>query len=170
VTALTFDELFRKHQSWLVRYVANRVRPGDNDVADDIAQVAFLRAWRALPAARLESAEAERAWLCTIARHVLADHYGANATRQRAREESTDPTDVTAWHADARGAIPDDADRVCAVVDIARSTAAVTAEHRRLVALRLIGETSWAVLAGATRQGKGTVRRLTAEATAGVIW
>lgn len=169
MSAPTFDELFRAHRPWLVRYVANRVRPGDTDVADDLAQVAFTRAWRALPEARLESAQAERAWLCTIARHVLADHYRANATRQRAREEATDPTDVTAWHAEARGAIADDADRVCTVVDIARSMAAASAEHRRLVALRLIGETSWALLAGSARQGKSTVRRLTAEATAGVI-
>lgn len=169
MSAPTFDEMFRAHRSWLVRYVANRVRPGDNDMADDLAQVAFLRAWRALPEARLESAHAERAWLCTIARHVLADHYLANATRQRAREEATDPTDVTAWHTGTRGAIPDDADRVCTVVDIVRSMAAASAEHRHLVALRLIGETPWTVLAGATRQGKGTVRRLTAEATAGVI-
>lgn len=168
MTAPTFDDLFRTHRSWLVRYVANRVRPGDNDIADDLTQVAFLRAWRALPRrASSPPRPSERGSARSPA--TSSPTTTAPTPHGSARETATDPTDVTAWHADARDAIPDDADRVCTVVDIARSMAVASAEQRRLVALRLIGETSWALLAGSARQGKGTVRRLTAEATAGVI-
>lgn len=169
MTAPTFDELFRAHWSWLMRYIASRVRPGDRDAADDLAQVTFLRAWRALPEARLDTPEAERAWLCTIARHVMADFYLVNATRQRLCERQTDPTDVTAWHRAGADAIDDHADRVSDVIDLTRSMAATTPEHRRLVASRLVEETPWALLAGATRQGKAAVRRQVAAATAGVI-
>lgn len=168
VTAPDIDTLVRAHQAWLIRFVSTQVRRGDGALADDLVQVTYLRAWRALQNARLESVEAERAWLATIARHAVADHYLCAATRQRAREDATDPTDATAWPTDGH-AIDDDIDRLCTVIDLTRSMGAATAEHRRVVALRLTGETSWTSLAGITRQGRGTVRRLAAEATAGVI-
>jgi RNA polymerase sigma-70 factor (ECF subfamily) len=54
---------------------------GGRDVADDLSQETYLRAWRALPAFRAESSV--RTWLLTIARRVAADHVRAQRRRRR---------------------------------------------------------------------------------------
>ena len=162
-----FDAFFRQHQVWLPRYLSRRVRAGDSDVADDLAQIVFLRAWQALRAVQLASARVERAWLCTIARHAVADHYRRRGVQQRAREAATDPTDPAAWHTAGAGAVDDDAERICASVDLHRSLAAATARQREVVRLRVIEELPWSVVASRTRQGKACVRRSFAAATAG---
>ncbi len=163
-----FDAFFRRHQVWLPRYLTRQVRPGDSDVADDLAQVTFVRAWQALPGLHLASVEVERAWLCTIARHVVADHYRRTGVQQQAREAATDPTDPVAWHTAGAGAIGDDADRICASVDLQRSMAAATARQREVVRLRVVEELPWSVVASQTRQGKACARRSFDAATAGV--
>jgi RNA polymerase sigma-70 factor (ECF subfamily) len=152
----------------LPRYLTRQVRRDDRDMADDLAQIVFLRAWEALPGVQLATAEVERAWLCTIAKHVVVDHYRRSGAQQRARETATDPTDPAAWHAEGVGAIGEDSDDVCARVDLQRSLAAATAAQREIVRLRVVEELPWAVVASRTRQGKACARRSFEAATAAV--
>ena len=128
----------------------------------------FLRAWRALPGVQLASPAVERAWLCTIARHTVVDHYRRTGVQQRAREAVTDPTDPAAWHDQGVGAIEDDADRICEHVDLQRSMAAATAAQREVVRLRVVDQLPWSVVASRTRQGKDCARR-SFDALTGVI-
>jgi RNA polymerase sigma-70 factor, ECF subfamily len=64
-----FAELVRAHQGYL-RKLLGRVCRGDQARADDLAQEAFVRAWRALPKFRGEARF--RTWLTRLAYSSLA--------------------------------------------------------------------------------------------------
>ncbi len=64
-----FAELVRTHQGYL-RKLLGRVCRGDQGRADDLAQEAFVRAWRALPQFRGEARF--RTWLTRLAYSSLA--------------------------------------------------------------------------------------------------
>ena len=59
---------------------------GDRDRADDLAQEAYVRVLRSLPAFRGESSV--RAWLFCIVRRVVADDIAARQRRRRERWDS----------------------------------------------------------------------------------
>ena len=64
-----FAELVRRHQGYL-RKLLGRVCHGDQARADDLAQEAFMRAWRALPGFRGDARF--RTWLTRLAYSSLA--------------------------------------------------------------------------------------------------
>lgn len=67
-------DLVRTYQSAILNYIWRMV--GDPEVAEDLTQDSFLKAWRALNRLELgEDAEARRrAWLYRIAHNTAADH------------------------------------------------------------------------------------------------
>src|SRR5262245_26377530 len=65
-----FEELVRRRQSWL-RNVLRRLC-GDGALADDLAQQAFLSAWRGMGS--LRTSQAFGAWLKRLAVHAWLDH------------------------------------------------------------------------------------------------
>jgi RNA polymerase sigma-70 factor, ECF subfamily len=63
---------------------------GGPDVADDLTQETYVRAWRSLPRFRAESSA--RTWLLAIARRVAVDHVrAAQRRRRRAHLATADP-------------------------------------------------------------------------------
>jgi RNA polymerase sigma factor (sigma-70 family) len=75
----SFERLYRTHRRDVYGAVLRDVR--DPDEAEDVTQIAFLNAFRALR--RGEEPEKPRAWLVTIARNVVRRRYRALATRPR---------------------------------------------------------------------------------------
>jgi RNA polymerase sigma-70 factor (ECF subfamily) len=75
----SFERLYRRHRRDVYGAVLRDVR--DPDEAEDVTQIAFLNAFRALR--RGEEPEKPRAWLETIARNVVRRRYRALATRPR---------------------------------------------------------------------------------------
>jgi RNA polymerase sigma factor (sigma-70 family) len=75
----SFERLYRRHRRDVYGAVLRDVR--DPDEAEDVTQIAFLNAFRALR--RGEEPEKPRAWLVTIARNVVRRRYRAMATRPR---------------------------------------------------------------------------------------
>jgi RNA polymerase sigma-70 factor, ECF subfamily len=63
------EALFAQHQAEIYGFLARMVR--DDDLAADLAQETFVKAFRALD--RLESPERARAWLFQIASHTALD-------------------------------------------------------------------------------------------------
>jgi len=76
VTALTFETLLDRHQREIMAYIVRSL--GEHDLAQDIFQETFLRAFRAYK--RLPAEANHRAWLYKIASNACHD-----ARRQRAR-------------------------------------------------------------------------------------
>ena len=81
----SFERLYRRHRRDVYGAVLRDVR--DPAEAEDVTQIAFLNAFRAIR--RGEQPEKPRAWLVTIARNVVRRRYKAQATRPQ--EVALDP-------------------------------------------------------------------------------
>lgn len=81
----SFESLYRRHRRDVYGAVLRDVR--DPDEAEDVTQIAFLNAFRAIR--RGEEPEKPRAWLVTIARNVVRRRYKAQALRPQ--EVALDP-------------------------------------------------------------------------------
>jgi RNA polymerase sigma-70 factor, ECF subfamily len=65
-----FAVIVRAHQRAIFNYIQREVR--DREVAEDLTQEVFLRAWRALPTFGFRSQLTT--WLFQVARNILIDH------------------------------------------------------------------------------------------------
>jgi len=132
----TDEELLRKlyteHAGALLGYV-RRLLGGDTARAEDVVQETLLRAWQhpdALSPDRPGGASV-RAWLLTVARHLVVD--GERARRSRPREVAA-PEMSTA--SDGNGTARfDDAgfDRVLLAHGVADALEALTPAHREVI-------------------------------------
>jgi RNA polymerase sigma-70 factor (ECF subfamily) len=86
----TFERLYRLHRGDVYRFVLRDLR--DPDDAEDVTQVAFLNAYRALQ--RGSDPEKPRAWLFTIAQNVARRRFRNRASRPR--EVELDPEALVA--------------------------------------------------------------------------
>ena len=81
-----FDGLIAEHFTSLYNYLVRRVR--NRTLAEDLAQEAFLRAWRAFD--RFNPARPFKPWIFQIARRVAIDHV------RKTREVPDDTIGLTA--------------------------------------------------------------------------
>ncbi len=131
-TAADFDEaafvaLVREHGDAVFGVALRRM--GDRDLAEDVAQETFLRAWRSLHGFRGESSM--RAWLCTIAVNVVRDFGRA---RKRRVAEAAEPA-----HLDVptRGEDPQEhAEAVEALERLRTALPGLAPAHREMFLLR----------------------------------
>ncbi len=122
-------ELYDAHAGVLLGYV-RRLLGGDTARAEDVVQETLLRAWRhpdALdPAGRGPSSV--RAWLLTVARHLVID--GERARRSRPREigvlsPSGEPPQI--------GKVDDVLDQVLLAHGMAEALSALSPDHRAVI-------------------------------------
>jgi RNA polymerase sigma-70 factor, ECF subfamily len=90
----SFERLYRRHRRDVYGAVLRDVR--DPDEAEDVTQIAFMNAFRAIR--RGEEPDKPRAWLVTIARNVVRRRYQAVARRPQEvaldQEVAADVADV----------------------------------------------------------------------------
>jgi len=79
-----FDRLYAAHRQTLHAYVLGRT--GDAELALDLLQEVFVRAWRNLDSLVGLPVERQRAWLVSVARNLVIDNYRAQATRRTTAE------------------------------------------------------------------------------------
>ena len=128
----SFERLYRRHRRDVYGAVLRDVR--DPDEAEDVTQIAFLNAFRALR--RGEEPEKPRAWLVTIARNVVRRRYRALGTRPH--EVLLDPE-----------ATPDPSDLDGATAgEIAEAIRRLPPNQRAVILLREIQGLSYAEIAG----------------------
>jgi RNA polymerase sigma-70 factor, ECF subfamily len=102
--AAAFTRIFEQHRHAVHGYFLGRV--ADPELARDLVQETFLRAWRRLPEIAPLSADRQRAWIFTVARNLAIDSYRAGAARHAAEaalrhEATTGQTTVAGPHAQA---------------------------------------------------------------------
>jgi RNA polymerase sigma-70 factor, ECF subfamily len=128
----SFERLYRRHRRDVYGAVLRDVR--NPDEAEDVTQIAFLNAFRALR--RGEEPEKPRAWLVTIARNVVRRRYRTLATRPQ--EVLLDPD-----------AAPDPSDLDGPTAgEIAAAIRRLPPNQRAVVLLREIQGLSYAEIAG----------------------
>jgi RNA polymerase sigma-70 factor (ECF subfamily) len=92
-----FDGLYVEHQRTIHAFLLGRT--GDPELALDLLQEAFVRAWRNLDLLLTLPPGRQRAWLFSIARNLIVDQVRSRATRastQHALVAARDPDDDVA--------------------------------------------------------------------------
>jgi RNA polymerase sigma-70 factor (ECF subfamily) len=142
-----FEEIVRLYQRRVYGVALRIVRA--HDVADDVAQETFVRAWRSLD--RFELGRPFGPWVCRIAANLAVNHVRS----PRAREEG-----LPEGHAETRG--PDPGPLAAVLDDEARrvldqAVGELPAEQRAVFVLRAVEEMSYEEIAGALGISPGTV-------------
>jgi RNA polymerase sigma-70 factor (ECF subfamily) len=140
----SFERLYRRHRSDVYGAVLRDVR--DPDEAEDVTQIAFMNAFRAIR--RGEQPDKPRAWLVTIARNVVRRRYQALA--RRPKEVALDP-EVAADLADVNGPTAG---------EIAAAIRRLPPNQRAVILLREIQGRSYAEIAEALELSLAAVETL----------
>ena len=80
--AAVFTRIFDQHRHAVHAYFLGRV--ADPELARDLVQETFQRAWRRLSELAPLPEERQRAWIFTVARNLAIDSYRASAARKAA--------------------------------------------------------------------------------------
>ncbi|MGW3927818.1 sigma factor [Streptomyces microflavus] len=83
-----FGDLYAAQQGFVTGVVLAEVRDRNFALAEDLTAEAFIRAWKAWPKCRATTDAQVRAWLRTIARHTVIDHY---RVKRNTVETAADP-------------------------------------------------------------------------------
>jgi RNA polymerase sigma-70 factor, ECF subfamily len=144
-----FDELVRRRQTW-IRGLLRRWS-GDAQLADDLAQEAFVRAWKNLR--RLESPAAFGGWMRQIALNVWLDF----ARRRNVPMAALEDGDMA-----GEPVVLD----VAPAIDLERALAALRPPERVCIVLAIAEGMSHVEVARATGIPLGTVKSHIARGTA----
>ena len=136
--------LHDEHAPALWRYVVWLTR--DPQLAEDVVQETLLRAWRH-PRVLDQSETSARAWLFTVARHLVADEYRSARRRREVTSDSV-PEVATADHTDA-------------VLDawlISEALSALSVDHRSVIVYAYYQGMSTVQIANELNIAEGTVK------------
>jgi RNA polymerase sigma-70 factor (ECF subfamily) len=102
--AAVFTRIFDEHRNAVHAYFLGRV--AEPELARDLVQETFLRAWRRLSELAPLPADSQRAWIFTVARNLAIDSYRAGAARQAAEaalrhQAATEEATVAGPHLEA---------------------------------------------------------------------
>jgi RNA polymerase sigma-70 factor (ECF subfamily) len=142
-----FEEIVRLHHRRVYGVALRIVRA--HDVADDVAQEAFLRAWRSLD--RFELGRPFGPWVCRIAANLAVNHVRS----PRAREEGL-PEGHAETRAEAMGPLAQVLDAEAARV-LEAAMAELPREQRAVLVMRTAEGLSYAEIAEALAISQGTV-------------
>jgi RNA polymerase sigma-70 factor, ECF subfamily len=149
--AAAFEEIVKRHQRRVYGVALRIVR--SHAVADDVAQEAFLRAWRSLD--RFELGRPFAPWVCRIAANQAVNHVRSPLAREDPLPED----------GDGGGVAPrsDDADPLGTLLDaeaqevLSRALDELPAEQRAAFVLRAVEELSYREIAETLDISPGTV-------------
>ena len=133
--AEAFGQLYRDYAPKISGFVRNRVQ-GDHQLVEDLTSETFLRAWRRIDTAHNDRGRDVGAWLATIARNLVTDHYkSARARYEHAVEELPEPRGTQAVGADPEQRVLDQYDREAAAATVRCAVEGLTPSQRRVVEL-----------------------------------
>jgi RNA polymerase sigma-70 factor (ECF subfamily) len=142
-----FEEIVRRYQRRVYGVALRIVRR--HDVADDVAQEAFIRAWKALDTFDLERPFGP--WVCRIAANLAVNH--VRSPRAREQELPEGHGEQPAGSQDALTGVLDGEARDV----LGRALESLPAEQRAVFVLRVYEEQSYKEIAEALGLSMGTV-------------
>lgn len=151
-----FGELYRMHHDVIATLIGYRVRSNPT-LAEDLTADVFVKAWAKIDTFRWNGTSI-RAWLCTIARNVVADHFKVAATQRLTFvDQMTHVWD--AWTAPVSTA----EETVLSALDAADlhdALAEITPRQQVVIRLRFLGEMSVSETARTLGTTDGAVKTL----------
>lgn len=149
-----FRVLFERYRDPLYGYVRRMV--GSDDLAADLTQDAFLRAYQSL--SRLKSAGAFHTWLYQIATNRVRDHWKSPRREALSLEAAAEGGEQGIQPADPSPGPERVAVREGLRVAVASAVERLSPEHREVVLLHHIGGMDVRAIAGALGVAEGTVK------------
>ncbi|WP_237302680.1 sigma-70 family RNA polymerase sigma factor [Streptomyces sp. S063] len=151
-----FATLYNEHHAEVSRYIRGHIV--DAYLAEDLVQETFLRALRRISTFTWQGREFV-AWLVTIARNLIVDHFKALRTRLETPVGDLVDTDALVDSAEDTGL------RKLAAVEAADTVhgalLALTPDQHAAIQLRYLNELSISATAKAMRRTEGSVKQLT---------
>ncbi|MYR93051.1 sigma-70 family RNA polymerase sigma factor [Streptomyces sp. SID4937] len=151
-----FATLYNEHHAEVSRYIRGRVR--DVYLAEDLVSETFLRALRRIETFAWQGISVA-AWLVTIAKNLIVDHF--KAMRTRLEVVVGDALNAEAVSVSAE----DDGLRELAAFEASETVSvallALTPEQHAAIQLRYLGELSISETATAMHRTEGSVKQLT---------
>ena len=148
-----FDGLYDAHQRTLHAFFLGRT--GDPELALDLLQEAFVRAWRNLDLLLALGPARQRAWLFSTARNLVVDQYRGRAARTAARDALVAALDDADQTSDGPERIVE-RDRELRLVDAAIRR--LPEQLRTVLVLQVVDGRTSAEIGGLLDRPAGTVR------------
>lgn len=145
-----FGALFIRHRLYLRAVINRRIGGFDDGLVEDLMQETMLRAWRAR-GRYTPTCPDVRAWLATIARNLIVDHYRARSARFDEQPVGM-AADVPAAGHDPYHAVDDHE-------QVEQLLAALSDMHREVLTMHYLEERTCAAIAARTGTPEGTVKR-----------
>jgi len=158
-----FEQLYRSHQGGIYAFIKHQV--GEAELAADLTQQTFVRAWQSLP--RLRKLGAFRAWLHRIAANLVRDEMKSGRARLEVLATSLGESDPIAHSPGLVGDWPEEAvlsEELRGAVRLA--LASLVPEQRAVVVMHHLEGMPVAEIAEALRVRPGTVMSRLARARA----
>jgi RNA polymerase sigma-70 factor (ECF subfamily) len=149
-----FEALYRRHHMGIFTFVHSQIR--DRELAADLTQQTFVRAWESL--ARLRQAGAFRGWLHRIAANLVRDEVKSGRARLEVSASSLGDADPLVTAADPADDLSAEA---LAAKDLQRAVrdaiASLPAQQRAVVVMHHLEGAPVSEIAGALGVRPGTV-------------
>jgi RNA polymerase sigma-70 factor (ECF subfamily) len=133
-----FAELYRMHHGVIATLIGQRVR-SNAALAEDLTADVFMKAWAKITTFTWTGTSI-RAWLCTIARNVVADHFKTAATRHLTFVDQI--TQVGDAWAPLVSGTEDTVLSSLALDDLHHALSEITPRQQVVIRLRFLGEMS----------------------------
>jgi RNA polymerase sigma-70 factor (ECF subfamily) len=149
--AALFEAVYAGHHQTLHAYFFGRT--GDPEVAADLVQETFLRAWRNIDTLRMMAAERHRYWLFAVGRNLLTDHYRRSAAPVSPQELADD-----SWLASSMPVPEAHAEWMDQLRQLDAAIRCLPDTLRTALAMQVLGEMTSAEIGEALNLPAGTVR------------
>jgi RNA polymerase sigma-70 factor, ECF subfamily len=155
--AAAFGQIYAQYFDTIYRFVQFRV--GNRQTAEDITADTFVRALRRIDTFTWQGRDIG-AWLVTIARNLVADHF--KSRRVRYEITTVDPLDGDAPHVEQRAA--DDTEKnvidYLTHVDMLRAVSQLSPDQQECIVLRFLHGLSVAETARIMGRNEGAIKAL----------
>jgi RNA polymerase sigma-70 factor (ECF subfamily) len=145
----SFGKLYDRHFDRIYRYLY--FKTGSPEVAQDLTQEVFLKAWDAIDSYKLKGMPFS-AWLFRIAHNQLVDHLRKKTRRKETALEET----VAASDANPAALIEDS----ITIEELAAACARLPEDQQEILSLRFAGGMSTAEVAQAVGKTEGAVKAI----------
>jgi RNA polymerase sigma factor (sigma-70 family) len=152
-----FDELYVEHHAALHAFFF--ARTGDVELAQDLLQELFVRAWRSIASVEALPAERRRFWLYSVARNLVVDAYRRRGAGQAAHERLQRLT--LPGHVDAAEHLAVEGE---AQAELDAAIRALPRDLREVLVLNVLGQNTSAEIGEIVGRPAGTVRYQLAQA------
>jgi RNA polymerase sigma-70 factor (ECF subfamily) len=152
-----FDELYAAHQRPLYAFFLGRT--ADRELALDLVQETFLRAWRSVQMLEALPAERRHFWLYSVARNLVVDTYRHRGAGQAAQERLQRLSEAAVEP-------PPEADLVARdqLAELDAAIGRLPDDLRVVLVLQVLGERTSAEIGEIVGRPAGTVRYQLAQA------